>query len=376
MQHTVNQPGFSRFSFFFKLIITAVLILQGCGGGSGGGGDSDTSGPETQTVKTIGSQGGAVTVSEVSSPIYGTRIDIPANALGRDTEISVGEAEIPANLPEQYESKGPAVNFGPSGIIFDNEITITLPYNNSTDGQLTEGTLKPAFYDSATGSVVIHDVIETDSQRQTVSFKTEHFSTYLVLIDKEDPQSPPEDSGLIEGQYFTGNPLLDSDGNIIPRGCINKEDVRCGNPWYLSVFHDTFNAMGLVAKVNVKPTDTIGPSDDGPTVAEIQPEDFMSAEIDALNLFENVKESGSVKLWDWQCEFEQDHTSLENYEVVSDDANQLATPEDERIYARIEPVDDQYIRITWGINAQEEIKISQKIVVVFEAVYAPEATGN
>ena len=93
-------------------------------------------------------------------------------------------------------------------------------------------------------------------------------------------------------------------------------------------------------------------------------DDGQSAEFDAAVIFPKVLESGSAALWDWQCEFLCEHTYLTNYRCI-DDIWGEDTQGQERIECEIEAVDNNNVRITWGIDIREEYSLA----IDFGAVY-------
>ena len=75
--------------------------------------------------------GGGFTVTEQqSSVLAGVAIEVPANALARDTLITVDHSGD-LQLVEELEWAGPAADFGPDGLRFDQPVTIRLRTNVS-----------------------------------------------------------------------------------------------------------------------------------------------------------------------------------------------------------------------------------------------------
>jgi len=83
-------------SMFEKLFVClcVMFLLAGCSGGGGGSSESDSSNNGTATAldKTVtGGEDVTLEVTDKSSPIYGTKIDIPADAIesGKQERITI-----------------------------------------------------------------------------------------------------------------------------------------------------------------------------------------------------------------------------------------------------------------------------------------------
>jgi hypothetical protein len=104
-----------------RRIVFLLLVVTGC---------SSTQGAST-VVKSgaiSATQGGTLTVTaQDSASLAGTTVVIPPNALPQDTIITIGKG--PATLaPAGTTSVGPVVALGPSGIVFNSQAAVTLPY--------------------------------------------------------------------------------------------------------------------------------------------------------------------------------------------------------------------------------------------------------
>jgi hypothetical protein len=103
---------------------------------------------------------------------------IPAGSYSCDVNLTVAKVENPPNLNTSFLSS--QYEFGPSGIIFDKPITITIPY------VVSDSSLATAYwYDTLTetssqeGITNLEDIAVSDNLH-AIRFKTTHFTTYFV----------------------------------------------------------------------------------------------------------------------------------------------------------------------------------------------------
>jgi len=119
---------------------------------------------------TIGRSGGCVYDGSAN-------VTIPEGALDSDTKITVktlNETMLPTSPPPFTELLG-ATSFGPDGLRFKTNVTITIPLNESK----TAGTLLPLFvYNASSGVFIETDVMATvNPSGRTASTNITHFST-------------------------------------------------------------------------------------------------------------------------------------------------------------------------------------------------------
>ncbi len=122
-------------------------------------------------------EGGTVKVTAAESKdLAGTRLDVPAGALGADTTITVAfqrEAIAPT-----AEAAGPVAEFGPAGTTFSTPATLTLPFKLA-------GTQKAAnlyvqvLEDDGTKSTLTGTV---DAAKSLISVKVAHFTRYQAAV--------------------------------------------------------------------------------------------------------------------------------------------------------------------------------------------------
>jgi hypothetical protein len=351
------------------IIIFLILSSTGCNGNSSSSTSSkeDNSTEKISAVKTISSDGG-----KVSLEYDGKKAEaiIPQGALSHSENITISKNNIlPSYLPAGDIKSGDCIKFGPEGLIFNQKITLGLPYSRdlvSTAGA-AERDLKVKYFNPEKQEWTDMAVKNIDEDESIVYFETYHFSNYITYVEEKDYYYPENE--LEENEYFTGDKYYytDKDGNknLRIKGCINRSGLQCAEPWHLSIFRDS--EKGTIYTVDR--FFTVNPMAGYP--AEISA-DGSSVIFNAAEIFDKIKESGDARLWEWECEFVREHTNLLNYESVSDDAPEFEqSDEDNRIYAQIEPVDMENVKISWQINIIPEIKPGHTLSVRFEARYRP-----
>ncbi|NQT72508.1 MAG: hypothetical protein HQ553_07020 [Chloroflexi bacterium] len=148
-------------------------------------GNIDTEGVMTEDV-TLTSDDGTAT-AEI--PTGTTALDSEGNPL---SEITVQPPATEAPVP-------PAANvivmadFGPDGATFDPPITITMIFDPASlpEGVLPED-LVIAYYDAATGEWVELSDVVVDTENNTVSGTTSHFTQFAILAEAQVTPAPTE----------------------------------------------------------------------------------------------------------------------------------------------------------------------------------------
>ena len=360
---------------FLQIIITIIFVLSssGCEKSDSGGSSSTPQQNEISNSAQIDSYGGVVEV--VSGEKKAVAI-IPENALEQPENIEITiKNSVPKELPGTNVQAGDCINFKPSGKIFNKKITLGIPYNDTDNDYLVDSTfvdvskLKIKYFNEELNAWTDMSVKNIDRSANIAYFETTHFSTYITYVDKNDSGVIP-DKELVENEYFTGTPYYYSGPNgqkkLRIKGCINHPEYHCDHPWFLNVFMHQKKGLVSVIDRNITFNELTGYhgtiSEDGTTI------DF-----DALQIFDKVKKSGDVRLWEWECEFVKEHTNLLNYDVVEDgDTDYIETPDNEKIYADIYPFDGSTLRISWKINIIPEIKPGKTMAIRFEARYKPD----
>jgi len=115
---------------------TVATIIGVCLSGCGSGQALEIASVHVKSELISAARGGSIGVTSAEhARLAGTRIEIPAAALARDTTITIDPAA--ANLVDaDTDVAGPTVEFGPDGTQFAQPVRITLPYEGAADEDL------------------------------------------------------------------------------------------------------------------------------------------------------------------------------------------------------------------------------------------------
>lgn len=128
----------------------------------------------------------------------GTRITIPANAMGSTGETITLNASSTSELPRTENAKPISTGLdltasssnqeeGSTSSVtsFDSNVTIVLPYDEDALGDLlvTEDDLVAAYWDETAGIWQPMDSYTIDKDNNQVSFATSHFTTFALVSD-------------------------------------------------------------------------------------------------------------------------------------------------------------------------------------------------
>ncbi|MCB9481814.1 MAG: hypothetical protein H6681_02680 [Desulfobacteraceae bacterium] len=316
------------------------------------------------SARSIGPEGGEVELEFSQNRAVAI---FPENALNNFETIRIKrQTTLPSPLETQAAQAGDCINFSPEGIIFNKNITLGIPYFEDLSESVDKIGIK--YFDPIQGKWTEISVKHKDTDKKIVYFETNHFSNYISYIEDELPYYPNNE--LVKGEYFTGRPYYytNADGTtqLRVKGCINRKDLMCGEPWHLSMFlHNGNQIIKIIDRFF-----TLNHLSGYP--AELS-EDGSFITFDSFSMFPKVLESGDARLWDWQCEFVKEHTTLLNYEVYSDDDPQFIQDQaGEKVYAKISAVDQKNVKIEWDINIIPQLKPGKILSIRFEARYNPD----
>ncbi len=161
-----------------------------------------------EAYKIIGTEGGVVNVLNADSELNGTKVDISPSALRADTVISIKQEDIAISMPEETTNAGVIIDLGPDGIVFDNNILVTIPYDDAdNDGivdytGISEDELTVVTWDKAAQAWINVNVVGQDKQNNTITFETKHFSKYTTSA-KCDYSDKNVIIATIDGLKFT-----------------------------------------------------------------------------------------------------------------------------------------------------------------------------
>ncbi|MGC9324560.1 MAG: hypothetical protein ACP5G0_07415 [Desulfomonilia bacterium] len=288
----------------------------------------------------IGSEGGDLEVTDPSSSISGARVHVPRSALSGNQEIRLEENDPPDVVPVWFRAAGQCVRFQPDGIQFATPVQLFLPYRDvNSDGivdglSVSENLVRVLYFNELSGIWEECPVMMRDREENRVMITSSHFSTYLAAIDTSDMDTVSVDI---------------PDGYTLASGdCFIGYDQEC--PFYFMTI--TRRDGNLLAVIDRNATYSTG------GYHAVISEGGDSAAFDVLSAFEKVRFSGDATLWEWECEFDQYHTFLRDYEVREDSlVTEVSDTEssEERIHCQIAAEDSMTGRITWQIDAEEQV---------------------
>jgi len=105
---------------------------------------------------------------------------IPAGACPYDVTITIGRLLNPQSI---LSSNVLAFDFGPSGLQFNQPVTVTIPYPAA---DFSGGTPVPCWYVSETGTLSQQDItdvqiLDLSDTLKALRFRTTHFTPYYLL---------------------------------------------------------------------------------------------------------------------------------------------------------------------------------------------------
>ncbi|MBN1622145.1 MAG: T9SS type A sorting domain-containing protein [Endomicrobiales bacterium] len=134
----------------------------------------------------VDKNGGLIIVDNMESPIYNTKLDIPSGAINNNissVNISINSCISAPKLPQNLARVGNVVDLSPSGMEFEQEVTLSLPYKNSDliDYDITSPeVLKIYYYDTADAQWIELTRDSIDTVNRLISVKISHFSLYAL----------------------------------------------------------------------------------------------------------------------------------------------------------------------------------------------------
>lgn len=141
---------------------------------------------DAEAAAVIGPEGGVVEVTDINSPIFGTKIEIPGNALSRDETISIQHIDAPAFGKTDY-GIGSALNLKPDGLVFQVPVLLTVPYddNDVENNQIVdEKSLTLFSFDETTRLWLRVSSSEINDDANVLLALLNHFSIYKINGDK------------------------------------------------------------------------------------------------------------------------------------------------------------------------------------------------
>lgn len=166
-----------RLAFYAVLISAMIVFSFACGGESG---NDWNEGVEPGASEVIGSAGGTVEVTNLSSPLYGIKVEVPPDALNTDSTISI---ETTTSSPSHNaDSQASSTIFelkSTNASYFNIPVTVTVPYDESLVDD--ESYIGLFIYNLSTDSWQSTTTYEIDTSNNTISAATMHFSIFQVV---------------------------------------------------------------------------------------------------------------------------------------------------------------------------------------------------
>lgn len=238
------------------VLCLVVLLAMACGGcsdghshSSSGGAVPASSGPALQASGTVNSSGGTIEVTDPESPIKGTKVVVPANA------VTSGDGNVTISI--SYQDSAPASTPSESGALavsktilltkdikynFLLPVSVTIPYS---DAALDNGAMVTVLYWNAAYNMYEPAGVKAiDTQNKTITFTTIHFSPFTAFgIPNMLPGLPNVDTGFrpdADGFFHPNFGSYDSPGG----SCLGMANY---SGWYYSVKKKA-DGQGLYSK--------------------------------------------------------------------------------------------------------------------------------
>ncbi|WP_179953238.1 hypothetical protein [Desulfobotulus mexicanus] len=324
---------------------------------------------------TMDFRGGSLKVTDRASSIFDAGITLPVNALYSAETIEIRPTPLPAPLPAGKKAAGPAVAFSPGGLNFKAPAVLTLPYGEKTaDGsRIHDYQVHARYFNPDKRKWESMPLKSRDIENKTISFESSHFSVYIASVETPDTDFPAYPQKLTQGEYFVHPPefrLENGEHVLIEKGRINRPGIQAGTPFHLYVRFYEKALLALVdqqASVNTKAGHRAVFTEDGTGVI-----------LDTFPVFEKIRASGDARLWRWEAVFVAELTRLVNYKTV-DEQNPYVQPfpENQRLYAQIEAINEREILISWNFDLPMEMESEiykqnprdQTLCIAFEATF-------
>ncbi len=145
--------------------------------------DSNVTIKNEVATNVIASNNTILSVSDVTSKINGSSIEIPADALTADTVITIGKVENPPVLPKTVKLQGSVVDFragNSASITFNTAATIKLPYSIDVVAPLK---IQAVTYNPMTLIWDKVNIKNVDTVNRLIIFETLHLSYYGLVVN-------------------------------------------------------------------------------------------------------------------------------------------------------------------------------------------------
>ncbi|MBN2100691.1 hypothetical protein JW710_02255 [Candidatus Dojkabacteria bacterium] len=185
---------------------------------------------QQEVTQTFGTDAGEIEVTDNSSPIFGTKIQIGENFLDEEEQISISFREITdLDIPDDLNAVSDLIVLTKTNpdLMFNHPVAVTIPYDKT---ETKYGELIGAYeYDEDTGTIESTTLLEHDQDNGTVTFLTSHFTNFfLIELEKtwNDIKSGEYDTGFrpVNDGWFIENwgAYITDRGNCIGMSTVAK----------------------------------------------------------------------------------------------------------------------------------------------------------
>lgn len=152
--------------------LATIIISTGC--------EKETENYIYEESSTISTDGGTFSVTDPDSPVFGFSVKFPSGAINKDTEINLRVLEDPANLEfDRMDQFSEVVDISTSAeSIFNKPVEITFPLNINLKDKLF---ITYALYNNSSEKDWHGlEIVATDTINNSITFRTSHFSKFLI----------------------------------------------------------------------------------------------------------------------------------------------------------------------------------------------------
>lgn len=182
---------------------------------------------ELVSVASIGPEGGTLSLSN------GPALEIGTGVLASATTLTVGVTSTTAPMPSDAQPVGPVYEFGPSGLVFSDPVTVTFP--------VPPGTTNPAVFWTTPDGTAFESIGGVVSG-STIEAQVTHFSEGFVgVVDPSLPRTAFAMAGIValngagyrlsvavSGRSSAGSPISSA---IVSGPDIAPTSLAAGCPW-------------------------------------------------------------------------------------------------------------------------------------------------
>jgi hypothetical protein len=196
--------------FIFFVLWAFCSVIHGCG--TDGQAPEYSVSQEAGIERSIGPEGGVVEITDPGNSAFGAKIDVPSNALTESTLLSIQSSTNDAAPPLETFPAGTIVSFLPNGTIFNEAVTISLPYNDMDNDGFIDGTV---IAEENISAMVFNEqssqwqnirVTGLDPEKNILQIQTTHFTDYEAvsyLTEKcESSDTPLQIGSFYFSLYF------------------------------------------------------------------------------------------------------------------------------------------------------------------------------